>query len=89
MGRFGRRVVGGRLLEDAAKLSVPTAVLVGAQDRITPPENVRRVFEALPPPARLAYGEFAGAGHVICQEQPFEVARAIASIIDSKATADA
>jgi pimeloyl-ACP methyl ester carboxylesterase len=84
-----RMLAGGRLLDDAAKLSVPTAVLVGAQDRITPPENVRRVFEALPPAARLAYGEFAGAGHVICQEQPLEIARAIASIVDSKATAHA
>jgi pimeloyl-ACP methyl ester carboxylesterase len=84
-----RMLAGGRLLEDAAKLSVPTAVLVGAQDRITPPENVRRVFEALPPAARLAYGEFAGAGHVICQEQPLEIARAIAAIVDSRASAHA
>lgn len=79
-----RMLASGRLLEDVAKLGVPTAVMVGALDRVTPPEAVRRVFEALPPAARLAYGEFAGAGHAICQEQPFEIARAITSIVRSE-----
>lgn len=79
-----RMLAGGRLLEDAAKLSVPTAILVGAQDRVTPPANVRNVFEALPASARLAYREFAGAGHAVCLEQPVEVAQAISSIVESR-----
>ena len=38
------------------RIDVPTAVLVGAQDRITPPANARRVFDALHgPPQRHAY----------------------------------
>ena len=49
-----RLLAGGRLLDDAAKVDVPTAVLVGAQDRITPPANVRRVFEALRGPSQRA-----------------------------------
>jgi pimeloyl-ACP methyl ester carboxylesterase len=79
-----------RILDDAVKLAVPAAVLVGAQDRITPPENCRRAFEALPEGAqRHVYLEIADAGHAVCQEQPAAVARAIAEIVESKANAHA
>ena len=81
-----RLLAGGRLLEDAAKLDVPTAVLVGAQDRITPPANVRRVFEALSgAPPQYGYREIPQAGHAVCQEQPAAVARAIAEILEEQA----
>ena len=83
-----RLLAGGRLLEDAAKVNVPTAVLVGAQDRITPPANARRVFDALRGPSHV-YREIADAGHAVCQEQPAEVARAIAEIVATKANAHA
>ena len=79
-----RLLASGRLLEDAAKITVPTAVLVGSQDHITPPDNARRVLAALSAPARLTFREFAGAGHAVCQEQPAEVASAIAAIIEQK-----
>ena len=36
-----------------------------------------------------AYGEIPDAGHAVCQEQPVEVARAILSIVDNKASAHA
>lgn len=85
-----RLLAGGRLLDDAAKVDVPTAVLVGAQDRITPPANVRRVFEALRGPSqRQVYREIADAGHAVCQEQPAEIARAIFEIAASRANAHA
>jgi pimeloyl-ACP methyl ester carboxylesterase len=84
-----RLLAGGRLLDDAAKLTVSTAVLVGTQDRITPPAHCRRAFDALPASSRLAYLEIAGAGHAVCQEQPAEVARAIAEIVASGASAHA
>ena len=77
-----RLLAGGRLLDDAAKVDVPTAVLVGAQDRITPPANARRAFDALPGPSqRHLYREISDAGHALRQEQPAEVARAIAEIV--------
>ena len=82
-----RLLAGGRLLEDAAKLAVPTAVLVGAQDRITPPAACRRAFDALPAASRLAYREIPDAGHAICQERPVEVARAMSEIIANGARA--
>src|SRR5262249_36667499 len=79
----------GRLVDDAAQVEVPSAVLVGLQDRITPPANVRRPFAPPPPPHRPLYREFSGAGHALCQEQPTAVAQAIGEIIESKANADA
>jgi pimeloyl-ACP methyl ester carboxylesterase len=82
-----RFLAGGRLLDDAAKLMVPTAVLVGAQDRITPPAACRRAFDALPASSRLDYREIVNAGHAVCQERPAEVARAMSEIIASGARA--
>jgi pimeloyl-ACP methyl ester carboxylesterase len=76
-----RLLANGRLLDDVAKLEVPTAILVGAQDRVTPPANCRRAFDALPMSSRLTYREIPDAGHAVCQEQPAEVARAIAEMV--------
>ena len=68
---------------------MPTAVLVGAQDRITPPANVRRAFDALCEPSqRHLYREIADAGHAVCQERPAEVARAMIEFVE-KANAHA
>jgi pimeloyl-ACP methyl ester carboxylesterase len=85
-----RLLAGGRLMDDAAKLDVPTAVLVGVHDRITPPANARRLFDALHGSSQQhAYREIPDAGHAVCQEQPTEVARAITEIVESKAGAHA
>ena len=85
-----RLLAGGNLLDDASRIEVPSLVLVGAQDRVTPPANVRRVFDALRgPPQRHAYREIAEAGHALCQEQPDLVADAIAEFAASKADAHA
>jgi pimeloyl-ACP methyl ester carboxylesterase len=84
-----RLLAGGRLLDDAAKVDVPAAVLVGTQDRITPPEHVRRAFDALPQAQRHLYREIPEAGHALCLEQPAAVVEAIAGIIEHKARADA
>ena len=81
-----RMLASGRLLKDAAEIAIPTGVWVGVHDRITPPANARQVFEALPPPARRAYGEIADAGHAVCQERPADLANAILSIADDKAS---
>ena len=82
-------LAGGRMLDDAAKITVPTSIIVGLQDRITPPENARRVLDAIRTSARRGFFEIAGAGHAVCQERPIEVARAIAASVDNKAAAHA
>jgi pimeloyl-ACP methyl ester carboxylesterase len=85
-----RLLAGGRILDDAAKLTMPAAVLVGAQDRITPPASCRRAFDAMPGGApRHVYQEIPDAGHAVCQEQPAVVARAISEIVESKANVHA
>jgi len=85
-----RLLAAGRLLDDAAKIAVPTAVVVGAQDRITPPENARRVHAALPGPSqRHRYCQIENAGHAVCQEAPREVARVIAEFVAAETNAHA
>jgi pimeloyl-ACP methyl ester carboxylesterase len=85
-----RLLAGGRLLADAANIRVPAAVLVGVQDRITPPASARRVFDALQESSpQPVYREIADAGHALCQEQPAEAARVIAEIVENKANAHA
>ena len=81
-----RLLASGRLLRDAAQVAVPTAVWVGTQDRVTPPANARQVFETLPPTVRRTYREIDGAGHAVCQERPADVASAICSLDDNKAS---
>jgi pimeloyl-ACP methyl ester carboxylesterase len=83
-----RLLAGGRLLDDAAQIRMPTAVIVGTQDRITPPSSVRRVFDVLQGlSTQHVYREIANAGHAICQEQPAAVAGAIAEMVESRADA--
>jgi pimeloyl-ACP methyl ester carboxylesterase len=85
-----RLLAGGRLLDDAASIHVPAAVLVGTQDRITPPASARRVFDVLQKSSpQSVYREIAEAGHAVCQEQPEQVAHAIVEIVENKANAHA
>jgi pimeloyl-ACP methyl ester carboxylesterase len=83
-----RLLAGGDLIADAARLDVPTLVLVGDADRVTPPANARRLHAALRGGSH-AYCEIAGAGHAVCQEQPDMVAVAIMDIVRSDTAAHA
>ena len=61
------------LVADAALIKVPTLVLVGAQDEITPPVNCRRLHDALAaanPTLGHRFEQVADAGHAVVQEQP-------------------
>lgn len=77
-GQAARMLASGRLLDDAERLSVPTDVIVGAEDRVTPPESARRVHAALHAQARGAFTELSGCGHAIYQQDPARFARAMA-----------
>jgi pimeloyl-ACP methyl ester carboxylesterase len=69
--------------DDATVLQVPTVVICGANDRVTPPEQTKRVAAAVP--ARVRIGSdmilIEDAGHAVTQEQPREVARHLAGLI--------
>jgi pimeloyl-ACP methyl ester carboxylesterase len=69
-------------------LTVPTLVVAGDRDRLTPPEHGRRIAEALPHPAGLIVLE--QTGHMSPLERPGELAEALGELIDGAAsTADA
>ncbi len=59
---------------DLATIGVPTLVLVGADDAITPPDEVRAMAETIPG-ARLVV--VPGAGHLAPLENPEVADRAI------------
>lgn len=63
-----------------ASIAVPTIVIVGSEDAITPPP-LSEVLASAIPGARLAV--FEGAGHLAPLEQPEEFARLLRSLEDS------
>ena len=87
-----RLLAGGRLLDDAAQARRADR---GAGRRAGPHHAARECASCsstrLPGAvaARTLYREIPDAGHAVCQEQPAEVARAIAEIVESKASAHA
>jgi pimeloyl-ACP methyl ester carboxylesterase len=67
-----------------ANITVPTLVIDGAVDRLTPPAHARRIAEALPHPAGLL--ELPETGHMAPLERPREIADALARLVRDTAT---
>ncbi len=61
------------------RLSIPTLVLAGAEDRLTPSAHARRIAETLPDPAGLI--ELPGAGHMLPLERPDQLSDALTGLI--------
>ena len=66
------------LLHAAPKLTVPTLVLVGAHDRLTPPSHSERIAASLPNLSKLIVLD--GIGHMSPLESPDRVASELASL---------
>lgn len=67
------------LMESVDSLDVPTAVVAGERDRLTPPSHAERLAEALP---RLAsYEELPGIGHMAPVEAAGPVSERIAALV--------
>ena len=66
---------------DALKVlaDIPTLVIVGDRDRLTPPENARKIAAALPEAKLL---ELRGAGHCTMLEQPDAVNAALRDLVE-------
>lgn len=64
-----------------AGLNIPTLVIAGDRDRLTPPEHARRITEALPRPAGLIVLE--QTGHMSPLERPQELADALSELIST------
>ncbi|HTU98294.1 MAG TPA: alpha/beta hydrolase [Solirubrobacteraceae bacterium] len=73
------------LWDAVASITIPTVVIAGDSDRLTPPAHARRIAEALPQPADLI--ELADTGHMSPLERPQEVAEAVERLVRDTATA--
>jgi pimeloyl-ACP methyl ester carboxylesterase len=62
-----------------ARLDVPTLVVAGADDRLTPPAHGRRIAEELPQPFGLL--ELPDTGHMSPLERPKELSEALQRLI--------
>ena len=70
------------IVERLAAIAAPTLVVVGAEDRATPPRNSRRIADAIPG-ARLV--TIPRAGHLTALEAPAEVGSLLARFLDETA----
>ena len=64
--------------EDLGSIAVPTLILVGEQDAITPPDVARKMQEEIP---RAVLEVIRGAGHMSPMEQPHQVNGAMRKFI--------
>ncbi len=62
-------------------ITVPTLVLVGADDTITPPAESRAILDALPDRIGAQLDIIADAGHLSCLERPAAVTHALADFL--------
>jgi len=69
-GQAARMLASGRLLDDIERLSVPTDVIVGAEDVVTPPDGARRAHAAVHARNRGKLTLVPGAGHALYQQAP-------------------
>lgn len=68
------------LWEAVASLTIPTLVVAGSADRLTPPAYARRIAEALPDLAGLI--ELPQTGHMAPLERPGELGAALVALVD-------
>jgi pimeloyl-ACP methyl ester carboxylesterase len=66
-------------------ITVPTLILVGDEDVITPPAESKAMLDAMPEAALAQLDVIAGAGHVSCVERPAAGTHAIADYLAARA----
>ncbi|MFC0681508.1 4-carboxymuconolactone decarboxylase [Lysobacter korlensis] len=67
---------------DLARLAVPTLVVSGEHDPVTPPESMRGLADAVP---GARYAELEGASHLAVAEQPAVAAALLSELIEQPA----
>ncbi|WP_326698002.1 alpha/beta hydrolase [Streptomyces sp. NBC_01754] len=88
----GARVAWGRVLAeldveaDVRLLRLPTAVVAGTEDRLTPPVHARAIEAALPD--SLGLTELTGMGHMTPVEAPEAVTAKLRELVDLYVTGD-
>lgn len=76
-GQAVRMLASGDLAADCARLTVPTAVIVGQGDIVTPPDQSARAHAALPARMRRGFTQVPCAGHAIQLQAPQTLARVL------------
>jgi len=76
-GQAVRMLASGDLVADCARLAVPTAVIVGHGDIVTPPDQSARAHAAIPAALRLGFAQVPGTGHAIHLQAPEALARVL------------
>jgi pimeloyl-ACP methyl ester carboxylesterase len=66
------------LYDALPRLTVPTVVIAGEKDRLTPPAHARKIAEMLPQLKELIV--LPGTGHMMALEQPDVVSKALAEL---------
>ncbi len=67
--------------ETLRSITVPTLVLVGADDVVTPPAESRAMLDAIPERVGAQLDIIADAGHLSCVERPAAVTHALADFL--------
>jgi pimeloyl-ACP methyl ester carboxylesterase len=67
--------------ETIGSITVPTLVIVGEDDVLTPPADAEAIMALLPPSAGARLETIEGAGHVSCVERPAAVTHALADFL--------
>jgi pimeloyl-ACP methyl ester carboxylesterase len=68
------------LTRSVASVTVPTLLMVGENDRLTPPPHARRLEEALPEPAELV--EIPRFGHMLPLDAPEDVTGGLRGLVE-------
>jgi 3-oxoadipate enol-lactonase len=69
--------------ETLRTITVPTLVVVGEDDVLTPIKEARAIAEALPASARVRLEIIASAGHVPCLERPAATTHALSDFLST------
>jgi len=85
-GRQARAYVQHDALDRLGAIRAPTLVVVGEEDRLTPPWTAREVAEAIPG-ARLEIIRGPGSSHVLPLERPDEFNRLVTAFLSARPAA--
>jgi magnesium chelatase accessory protein len=69
------------LAHDLTRMATPLALIVGANDRAVPPRDAQRVRALVPATSACTLAVVRGAGHLVHEERPDDVARHIFSTL--------
>jgi pimeloyl-ACP methyl ester carboxylesterase len=78
--RFGKAIFGRTsVLNQMSQIELPTLIIVGAEDTVTPPVKAHRMAEAIP---KSQLEVVPASGHMSSLEQPEYINRLLTAFLD-------